>query len=1291
MKRSLIIVLSLGLLLLVARPGKAAVTCGFDAATGTVTLTSGAANEELKVARSVDNITVESRTSPTAAFAPVTCTGSTPTVTTTDKIVMTGTAANNQDLRIDLAGGPLAPGKTVTGEAPGAPEIEIDVSLGEPAAGAAADSGDGIIVSGSTGADVVTLGVNGADLNADGDIDIGPLVGADDAAGDRQLLGQDGDDILSAAGNPVTGASALATTLNGGNGTDTLTGGDKADTQTGGAGTDTLTGGADVDTLSGDAGTDTLNGGVGNDTLNGGTENDTLNGDAGNDTLNGEAGIDTVNGGTEDDTLNGGDGNDIESGDDGNDVFEQGAGLPNGADVLNGGLGRDEVRYLGRGRRVTVTLDGVANDGDPAAPGEGDNVGADSQLESALGTLYDDTLTGNALNNVLSGNAGKDTLTGGPGNDTLNGGADADVENGEAGNDTFDQEAAANGADVMAGGADADIADYSKRANLVTVTRDGTANDGEAGEADNVGNDIESAPPPGSGPPSTTPPGQTPQPALVGSSNLGGQGLNGEVAVTGDTAIVAGGYVPTNTQSNAHIKLMALNTAPPCVTVPVKVVDLTDPSRPRVAATIPVPEGQAARDVDILNVDTPSFRGDLAAVALATCKFDEEELLQRGLAAQGSYADRGVVYYDVTNPNSPRFLSRYFTDFDNVNPDAPPCGPKNDSRCAKDQFSVQLRRIRDGRILSLSTKIDARDVNSPTGDVRLVDVTNPTVPIQVSSWPELGEDPPRTSNNGCYPNGGSRGAEFSTDGTKVYVPYLDGGLFTLNIEDLANPTADPAKGGGRWSYPQDWNVEGNGAYVAQTDVGGRKLALLADEDWIGPTSAFQVEAPTNLAGVNPGCSDLFTSVDLGFDSQISSRPGRRLPGELVYIGRGCPAAKAPDGTTTSPADPYLVPEGDVNGKLVLADRNLNTAIQPGLLNVPPGPCTFNSRVRRAQDLGALGVVLITAAGVPESVAGFPPVGSPRTQFDQNLRPTGDLSIPGFQIKRPIGEALRTAMCPATSGTPRRCTGGVPGRGTLVDLAGEWGGLRVIDVTNPAKPNQVSIYRTANAQVFPPPDIRKVYSVHHAVVQGSTAYVAWNSDGLRVLDLTGAQPRETFSFVPPDTVDPTGTLPAKAYVQGVAISPRHVVISDVNSGIYVFSSGNAVAATGGSGAAVGSETGDGNANAGASGSTSGRGSGTRGKLPKTGSNVLRLVLLGLVLLCLGAAVVQAARKRRGKGGGPSGDGGQPGIPSSSDAALRGRHATSAGSNTFMLVVTLLAGSAVALLGSRRGGRGGRRSA
>jgi Ca2+-binding RTX toxin-like protein len=101
---------------------------------------------------------------------------------------------------------------------------------------------------------------------------------------------------------------------------------------------------------------------------------------------------------------------------------------------------------------------------------------------------------------VVSGDGGKGTglafpvafsVYGGDGDDVLTGGAITSNLFGGEGNDTFKQQTA-KVADIMDGGNGTDVVDYSVRAATVTVTiGDGNANDGEAGELDNVGATIE--------------------------------------------------------------------------------------------------------------------------------------------------------------------------------------------------------------------------------------------------------------------------------------------------------------------------------------------------------------------------------------------------------------------------------------------------------------------------------------------------------------------------------------------------------------------------------------------------------------------------------------------------------------------------------------------------------------------------------------------------------------------------------------------------------------------------------
>jgi hypothetical protein len=99
--------------------------------------------------------------------------------------------------------------------------------------------------------------------------------------------------------------------------------------------------------------------------IDGGPGDDALTGGDGNDVLEGGAGSDALVGGAGDDLLSG-DGIALAAGG-GDDRLDGGPG----ADVLLGDGGLDLADYSSRTTAVSVTLDGVADDG---APGEGDDV-----------------------------------------------------------------------------------------------------------------------------------------------------------------------------------------------------------------------------------------------------------------------------------------------------------------------------------------------------------------------------------------------------------------------------------------------------------------------------------------------------------------------------------------------------------------------------------------------------------------------------------------------------------------------------------------------------------------------------------------------------------------------------------------------------------------------------------------------------------------------------------------------------------------------------------------------------
>ena len=170
-------------------------------------------------------------------------------------------------------------------------------------------------------------------------------------------------------------------------------------------------------------------------------------------TIDAGAGDDRLYGGSETDYLLGGSGVDVLDGGDGWDYLFGGPG----ADDLRGGPGiRDVADYNDRTTAVTVTLDGLRNDGEA---GENDLVEAD--VEDVFGGAGNDTIVGDVQSNDLNGLSGDDTLDGGLGPDILYGG---------------------DGTDTLT---------YASRTQPVRVSYTAYCDSGEQNEGDCIGDDLE--------------------------------------------------------------------------------------------------------------------------------------------------------------------------------------------------------------------------------------------------------------------------------------------------------------------------------------------------------------------------------------------------------------------------------------------------------------------------------------------------------------------------------------------------------------------------------------------------------------------------------------------------------------------------------------------------------------------------------------------------------------------------------------------------------------------------------
>jgi hypothetical protein len=328
-----------------------------------------------------------------------------------------------------------------------------------------------------------------------------------------------------------------------------------------------------------------------------------------------------------------------------------------------------------------------------------------------------------------------------------------------------------------------------------------------------------------------------------------------------------------------------------CPTGGVRVVDITDPANPKRAGFLNSPGfGYVTEGLQALHVETSAFSGDILVVSNEWCQVSGNPKNMPG----------GINIWDISEPTAPKKLVEGFGDFD------------LHTNRANEAHSVIAWNDGDN---AYAAAID----NEELEDVDLYDITDPRNPelVAETELPDVHVNAygtEKTSHDFDV-------LQFPDGSWHLMVSDWDAGWIDVDVSDPANPeivgdfdyaecdqvvpTACPPEGN---AHQGEWNSTGT-------------VFVGTDEDFSPYRLPIEVTEQTGEG--QPDVGTLYAAGEFSWTVPVATLPDATVNGPTIFGGYGCPGDPVPD-----PAD--LGPLGADEESIVVFQRGpVNDPNSPG--------------------------------------------------------------------------------------------------------------------------------------------------------------------------------------------------------------------------------------------------------------------------------------------------------------------------------------------------------------------------